>query len=166
MPSSARTLIEVSLLVEPRGMLFQTGHVTPSIGPAIVKTLDLLAKSNVKVFGTRSIEDLERLAEVKEKVPDLVSTKDELELFVAVEQLAEVQMKVRSTRMHRLRELKLGQLIACTDSKPMTQQPNGRFVQAHTARGSSIKDTGGSKNCLASNGGKATWLKWTNGHGN
>lgn len=70
MPSSARTLIEASLLVELRGMLFQTGHVTPSIGPAIVKTLDLLAKSNVKVFGTRSIEDLERLAEMKEKVPE------------------------------------------------------------------------------------------------
>lgn len=51
-------------------MLFQTGHVTPSIGPAIVKKLDLLAKSNVNLSGTRSIGDLECLAEMKEKVPE------------------------------------------------------------------------------------------------
>lgn len=47
---------------------------------------------------------------------------------MAVEQLAEVQMKVRSTRMHRLRELKLGQLIACTDSKPMVSAGCDRVV--------------------------------------
>lgn len=48
---------------------------------------------------------------------------------MAVEQLAEVQMKVRSTRIHRLRELELGQLIACTDSKPMVSAGCDRVVK-------------------------------------
>ena len=152
-----KTLIEVNILVELRGKLLEAGHVTQSIGVAIIQKLDLLTRSNVNVSGTRSTEDLERLAEMKTKIAEqtemyinspldskdekisladgkildkiinskidflesLVSTKDELELFVVVERLAEVQMKLRSTRMHGLLELKLGHLIESSNSKPI-----------------------------------------------
>lgn len=49
----------------------------------------------------------------------LVTTKDELELSVAVDRLAEVQTKLRSMCMHGLLELKLGPLIESSDSKPV-----------------------------------------------
>lgn len=150
-----KTLIELRILVELRGKLLQAGHVTRSIGTAIVQKLHLLTKSNVNISGTRSIEDLERLAEVKMEITvqtDMyigssvdrkdekislnggiifdglinskidflegpISMKDERELLMVVERLAEVQMKLRSTRMHV--ELKLGRLIEAPNSKPM-----------------------------------------------
>ena len=152
-----KTLIELNILVELRGKLLEAGHVTQSIGIAIVQKLDLLTKSNVNVSGTRSIEDLERLAEMKSKITEqtemyisspidskdakislddgkifdkiinskidflesLVSTKNEVELFVVVKRLAEVQMKLRSMRMHGLLELKLAHLIESSNAEPM-----------------------------------------------
>lgn len=49
----------------------------------------------------------------------LVSTKDEVELVVVVEWLGELQMKLRSMRMHGFLESKLAHLVESSDSEPM-----------------------------------------------
>lgn len=71
--------------------------------------------------GKISLDDRMMFDEIINSIPDflesLVSTKDELELYAVVERLAEVQMKLRSMRIHGLPKLKIAQLIESSESK-------------------------------------------------
>lgn len=63
-----KTLIEVDILVELRGKLFEAGHGTPIIGINIIQ--DLLTRSNVNISESRSFENLERLTERRMKITE------------------------------------------------------------------------------------------------